>query len=634
MFPLLLALAALSPGSAARGPSPQPPAPIAAVAFAIASPADPVGGATSRAPIGAASGPSMGAAVDPATGPASGAATLGAGAPSNRAAIVPAIGQAGSKSIPVLFRGGKILLNDGKGTTADALLAVDGKVFAVGKLADLERRPEAAAAARVDLAGAVAVPGLQDAHGHIVGYGNSLVDVDLRACKTYDEVVQRVVERASQTKEGAWILGRGWDQNLWPEKEFPTHAKLSEKTPKNPVFLTRVDGHAALANQAALAIAKLDGPMDREPKVTGGRVLISAGRATGVLVDEAMELVRKCMPVADVQTIQTRVLAAQAKLLAYGLTCVHDMGTSRAELDALKDLRERGRLKMRIVSYLAGTERLDEPMLKDLPLPPDPLDLLSCSGVKLIADGALGSRGAALLADYSDAPGEKGHMILDAKALSSRIAMCWTHHLQPAIHAIGDRANRTVLDVYETLETVYPEAKELRPRIEHAQVVSLKDWPRFPALGVIPSMQPVHAISDMPWAVARLGKDRVRGAYAWRALAPELRLLAFGSDFPVESPDPLAGLYAARTRTNPGETPSDGAATRSEALDGASALSGFTSGAAYACHQEDRRGRLLPGFGCDITVLDVDPVTCDPAALKSAHVIMTVVNGEIVWRAR
>jgi predicted amidohydrolase YtcJ len=539
-----------------------------------------------------------------------------------------------TRGSPVLFRGGRIVLNDGKGTVADALLCIDGKVAAVGRLADLEKLPDAARAARVDLAGAVAVPGLQDAHGHVVSYGNSLVELDLRECKSFDELVGRVAERASQAKEGAWILGRGWDQNLWPVKDFPLHGKLSERTPKNPVFLTRVDGHAALANQAALSAAKIDVTYEKEPKIAGGRLLIANGRATGVLVDEAMNLVQKCIPTPDPQTIQARVLAAQAKLLAFGLTCVHDMGTTRAELDVLKDMRARNRLKIRIVSYLAGTEGLDDRMLADLPLPRDPLDLLSCSGVKLIADGALGSRGAALLADYSDAPGERGHMVLDEKALSSRIAVCWSHRLQPAIHAIGDRANRTVLDVYETLETVYPEAKELRPRIEHAQVVSLKDWPRFPKLGVIPSMQPVHAISDMPWAVARLGKERIRGAYAWRALAPELRLLAFGSDFPVESPDPLAGLYAARSRTEAGPALSDGAPPRSESLDGASALAGFTSGAAYACHQEDRRGRLMPGYGCDITVLDVDPATCDAAALKSAHVLMTVVNGEVVWRAK
>jgi len=540
-----------------------------------------------------------------------------------------------ARGAPVLFRGGRILLNDGRGTVADALLAVDGKVAAVGRLTDLEKLPDAARATRIDLAGAVAIPGLQDAHGHVVSYGNSLVELDLRDCKSFDELVGRVAERASQTKEGAWIVGRGWDQNLWSEKEFPVHARLSEKTPKNPVFLTRVDGHAALANQAALAAAKIDVAYDREPRITGGRLFVANGRATGVLVDEAMGLVQKCIPAPDPQTIQARILAAQAKLLAFGLTCVHDMGTTRAELDVMKDLRAKNRLRIRIVSYIAGTDGLDDKMLADLPLPQDPLDLLSCSGVKLIADGALGSRGAALLADYSDAPGERGHMVLDEKALSARLAVAWSHRLQPAIHAIGDRANSTVLDVYDTLETVYPEAKELRPRIEHAQVVSLKDWPRFPKLGVIPSMQPVHAISDMPWAVARLGKERIRGAYAWRALAPELRLLAFGSDFPVESPDPLAGLYAARTRTDPGAAPSsDGNPPRSEALDGASALSGFTSGAAYACHQEDRRGRLMPGYGCDMTVLDLDPVACEPAALKTAHVLMTIVNGEVVWKAK
>jgi hypothetical protein len=199
------------------------------------------------------------------------------------------------------------------------------------------------------------------------------------------------------------------------------------------------------------------------------------------------------------------------------------------------------------------------------------------------------------------------------------------------VHAIGDLANRTVLNVYETLLTVNPDAIKLRPRIEHAQVVALRDWARFPSLGVIPSMQPVHAISDMPWAVDRLGKDRSRGAYAWRTLAPELGRLAFGSDFPVESPDPLMGLYAARQRPNQGDAPDQGRSA-DQSLDGIAALGGFTSGAAYAGHQDDRRGRLLPGYATDMTVLTVDPVTCAPEELRSARVTMTIINGVIVWR--
>ncbi len=537
-----------------------------------------------------------------------------------------------ARSDAILFQGGHIFLNDGKGTVADALLARDGKVVAVGRLSDLEKRPEAVGATRVDLVHATAVPGLQDAHGHVASYGSSLVDVDLRGCASFDEVVDRVAERAKTEKDGAWIQGRGWDQNLWADPSFPVHAKLSEKTPKNPVFLTRVDGHAAIANKLALAAAKLDRPYDAEPKIAGGRVLLADGRATGVLIDRGMDAVKKCIPAPERATVEAQILAAQSHLLAYGLTCVHDMGSTRQELDIFKDLRASGKLRIRIVSYLAGTDELTDAMIADLPLAPDPLDMLSCPGVKLIADGALGSRGAALLADYSDAPGERGQMVLDDRQLSERISICSKHGLQPAVHAIGDRANRTVLDVYETMETVNPAARELRPRIEHAQVVSLKDWPRFPALGVIPSMQPVHAISDRPWAVARLGKDRAQGAYAWRALAPELRLLAFGSDFPVESPDPLPGIHAARSRPNSGES-GDDATIPVEALDGPSALAGFTSGAAFACHQEDRRGRLLPGFACDMTVLSVDPTTCDPEALATARVLATVINGQVVWAA-
>lgn len=548
----------------------------------------------------------------------------------------PGAARAGGRPAPVrtdavLFQSGHILLNDGKGTIADALLAVGGKVLAVGRLADLEKRPEAAGAQRYDLHGAYAVPGLQDAHGHLTSYGSSLVDVDLRGCASFDEVADRVAARAKTEKEGAWILGRGWDQNLWKDPSFPVHAKLSERTPKNPVFLTRVDGHAAIANRLALQAAKLDQPYDVEPKVEGGRILLADGRPTGVLIDRGMDKVKACIPPPDRATVEARILAAQSKLLAYGLTCIHDMGTSRQELEILKELRASGRLKLRVVSYFAGTDELTDAMVSDLPLLPDEKDLLACPGVKLIADGALGSRGAALLADYSDAPGERGQMVLDERQLSQRLAICQKHGLQPAIHAIGDRANRIVLDVYETMETVYPSSRELRPRIEHAQVVALKDWPRFPALGVIPSMQPVHAVSDRPWAVARLGKDRVRGAYAWRALAPELRLLAFGSDFPVESPDPLPGLHAARARSG-GES-GDDASIPIEPLDGASALSGFTTGAAYACHQEERRGRLMPGFGCDMTVLTVDPTSCEPDALLKARVLATIVNGEIVWKA-
>ncbi len=539
-----------------------------------------------------------------------------------------------AQSASVLFHGGRIRTNDPKAPICEALIAKDGRVVATGTLAEMEARPESSGATRIDLAGATAVPGLQDAHGHLESYGRSLEEVDLRGLTTYEALVARVKEAAQRTKEGTWILGRGWDQNLWPETEFPHHFLLSTATPKHPVFLERVDGHAALVNAKALALAKLDGVLDPAPRVQGGRVFLDEARhASGVLLDSAVEIVKKVIPPPDADTAARRFLAAQEKLLAAGLTCVHDMGTSRATLDLLVALRERGELELRVVAYFDASGDLKPPALAGLPMAPDALDMLSVPGAKLMSDGALGSRGAALLEDYSDAPGERGLLIFPEDELHARLAQISRAGLQPAVHAIGDRANRIVLDAFVRLRVAVPGFGDLRPRIEHAQVVAPKDWPRFPELGVIPSMQPTHATSDMAWVHARLGDERTRGAYAWRALAPELGRLAFGSDFPVESVDPLRGLYAARTRQAVEMDDGGKALWGDQRLDGAAALWGFTSGAAFAAFQEDRRGRLMPGFGCDLTVLTVDPVVCEPGDLLGARVVMTVVNGRVVWRA-
>jgi len=532
-----------------------------------------------------------------------------------------------------LYHGGHLVLNDGRGGTARALLEKDGLVVATGTLEELAARPDAQGATRIDLRGTVAVPGLEDAHGHLEGYGASLQQLDLTGVPTFQALVERVRDVAKTLPEGTWIRGRGWDQNLWEGGKFPHHLLLSLATPKHPVFLERVDGHAALVNEAALAAARLNGVIDPPPRIQGGRVFLDDDRrATGMLLDAATSLVEKAIPKPTNEVLRERFLAAQEKLLAYGLTCVHDMGTSPAMLALLQDLRARGELRLRVVAYLDGMGELDKKSLAGFPKAPDPKDMLSVPGVKLYADGALGSRGAALLDPYSDAPGENGLMLLAEEQLAERLALLARAGLQPAVHAIGDRANRVVLDAYERLAVAVPGFRDLRPRIEHAQVVAPKDWPRFPALGVVPSMQPTHATSDMAWVEARLGPERTRGAYAWRALAPELGRLAFGSDFPVESPNPLGGLFAARTRTKVGGKPED-ALLPEQRLDGAAALAGFTSGPAWAARQDDRRGRLLPGYACDLTVLGVDPTTCDPAELLKDSVRMTVINGVVVWRA-
>lgn len=538
-----------------------------------------------------------------------------------------------SPSDATIYHGGRIVLNDGRGGTAEALLERDGLVVATGTLDAIAQRADARGATRVDLRGACAVPGLQDAHGHLEGFGASLDQIDLTGIASYEALVARVADAASKAPSGTWIRGRGWDQNLWEGGEFPHHVLLSAATPNHPVILDRVDGHAALVNEAALKLAGLDGERDPDFKVQGGRVFLDEDqRATGVLLDAATQLVEKVVPKPTPEFLRKRFLAAQERLLAVGLTCVHDMGTSRPMLSLLQDLRASGELRLRVVAYLDGMNGLDKKSLVGFPIPPDPRDVLSVPGVKLYADGALGSRGAALLEPYTDAPTESGILVLSEEELANRLVLVARAGMQPAVHAIGDRANRVVLDCYERLSIAVPGFRDLRPRIEHAQVVAPKDWPRFPALGVVPSMQPTHATSDMAWVEARLGDERKRGAYAWRALAPELGRLALGSDFPVEKPDPLEGIFAARTRAKAGGKPSE-VLLPEQSLDGAAALAGFTSGAAWASRQDERRGRLVAGYACDLTVLGTDPTTCDPAELLRDAVRMTVINGVVVWRA-
>jgi predicted amidohydrolase YtcJ len=529
----------------------------------------------------------------------------------------------------VLLTGPRFYLGYPDWEAVQALLVQDGKVVRAGSIDELQRA--APHARRVDLGPGFAVPGLQDAHGHVEGLGASLEELDLRGARSFDEVIARIADRARELPAGTWIEGRGWDQNLWPDKSFPNHAALSERVPKHPVWVRRVDGHAALANAAALAAAGLDRPITNADAVQGGEVLTDdQGRPTGVFVDAAMALVRDHIPKPDDATRERRLLLAHDALLAAGLTAVHDMGVDAWTVHTIQRLRDAGRWKLRTVMYLSMGPQTDPAELDGFPLAPDARDVVAVPGVKLYIDGALGSRGAALLEDYSDRPGYRGLLLMEPAKLEELVELCAQKGLQPAVHAIGDRGNRAVLDAYEKAEAAHPEFKALRPRIEHAQVVSPYDWPRFERLGVVPSMQPTHCTSDMPWAPARLGDERTRGAYAWRFLAPKPAVLALGSDFPVERPDPLEGLYAARTRQDAAGSP-PGGFFPDQRLDAKEALTGFTWGAARACGQEERHGRLQPGYAADLTVLSVDPLRCAPADLLTARALRTVIQGEVAF---
>jgi predicted amidohydrolase YtcJ len=508
-----------------------------------------------------------------------------------------------------------------------------GRVLAVGDAkALLARYPDAE---RVDAGTATVVPGLIDAHGHLMGLGYALMQADLFGAGDKAEVIARL--KAFEVKErlpdGAWLIGNGWDQNDWPEKKFPTAADLDAAFPDRPVWLERVDGHAGWANSAAMKLvdqAAPDRALAGDWQPDGGRILREGDNATGVFVDEAMNLVRARMPQPDDAYRAQALARALAAAARDGLTGVHDMGVSREELALYKRFADDGKLTLRIDAYANG----DSGALADLCANGayrHPGGRLEMRGVKLYIDGALGSRGAALLGDYSDEAGNRGLLVTDPATYEGIVRKAKGCDVQVATHAIGDRGNRIVLDTYERV--LGDDAKaDHRWRVEHAQIVSREDIPRFAPLGVIASMQPTHATSDMPWAQERLGKERLFGAYAWQRFLHSGARLALGSDFPVESPDPRLGLYAAVTRQDRDGHP-PGGWLPDQRLSAAEALRGFTADAAYAGFDEEQVGKLAPGMRADFVVLAGDPLVVPVAQLDDLKIESTWVDGKPVYEA-
>ena len=530
------------------------------------------------------------------------------------------------KDAPLLLTGATVYASSSEAPKTAAILAVDGKIAFVGD--EVEARKKAPDANVVDLKGAVVYPGFVDAHAHLKGLGLSRETLDLRG-KQKEEILKLVREAAGKSAPGAWIRGRSWDQNLWPSKKFPTSAELTEAAPRNPVVLTRVDGHALWVNDAVLRRARIT-PRTADPD--GGKIERDAsGRPTGVFVDAAMDLVVKVIPEPSAAELRRLFAAGGKACAAAGLTGMGDAsGYDRKEIDVLRAMAREGALPIRVYATVGAGS-------KDLPafLAGGPIQegRVTVRAVKILADGALGSRGAALLADYSDDPGNRGLLVTPAAKMDEVAIAGVKAGWQLWTHAIGDRGNRLALDAYEkALEAVKP--KDARLRIEHAQVLAPEEFPRFAKLGVIASVQPTHATSDMPWAEARVGPVRIRGAYAWRSLVSSGARLAGGSDFPVEQEAPLLGLYAAITRQDLSGRPPDGwypdqRLTRPEGL------KLFTEDAAYAEFAEGRRGKIAPGFDADLTVLDRDVVagTLPASEIPKAKVLLTVVGGEVVFRA-
>jgi len=503
-----------------------------------------------------------------------------------------------------------------------------GRILAVGPRDALATQfPQAR---RIDLPGATVIPGLIDAHGHVANLGYTQLRVDLVGTRSKTEILERLRAFARDLPKDAWLTGRGWDQNDWPEKEFPTVADLDVAFPDRAVWLTRVDGHAGWANTAALRAVKRDLSGTWQPD--GGQILRdAAGRPTGVFIDSAMELVRAVVPAVDEATAERALVLGMDAAVKHGLTGVHDMGVSQADLRRYRRLADADRMPLRVYALADG----DREALADLcrsGLYAHGKGRLRMRGVKLYMDGALGSRGAALIEPYSDAPDNRGLLIIEPPALQALVERVRDCGVQLAIHAIGDRGNREVLDAYQRALAKAPEGADLRWRIEHAQVVAPEDLPRLAGLGVIASMQPTHATSDMPWAETRIGPQRIVGAYAWRQLRDSGARLALGSDFPVESVDPRLGLYAATMRADDAGQPIGGWRPE-EKLTAFEALRGFTLDAARAAFMEDEVGSLEPGKRADFVVLAEDPLAIDPARLRELTIRATYVDGRPVWQA-
>ena len=479
-------------------------------------------------------------------------------------------------------------------------------------------------AKRVDLERKCVIPGLIDAHGHLASLGALKDQLDLRKTRDYRAMVQSVAARAATLPNGAWIQGGRWDQSLWGMKEFPHHGPLSDATPDHPVLLSRVDGHAALANRKALALAGITRETKSPP---GGEILHDeSGEPTGMLIDNALDLVRGVIPPADGRPIGELWTIAQRACLSVGLTCVHDAGVARSDIAALQKLYDDGTLKLRAHVMLSDGAGMAEYLAGNKPARATGDVRFAVRSLKLYIDGAMGSRGAWMLEPYSDRPAHRGLNQMPIERLRNLAAVAGKNGWQVCTHAIGDRAIREVLDAYEAAAL----PQDHRFRVEHAQCIASKDIPRFGKLGVIASMQPTHATSDMRWAEDRVGKKRLDGCYAWRWLLSERARLAFGSDFPVESENPILGLYAAITRQDRDGKP-EGGWIPSQRLTRQQALRLFTLDAAYAAFLEHRIGSLRPGKRADFVVLDRDIMKVPPAELLETKVLRTVIDGETVY---
>ena len=474
----------------------------------------------------------------------------------------------------------------------------------------------------IDGGGQTMIPGLVDAHGHVLTYGLGLLRVDLVGATTEAEAARRVLNFAADNTELDWIQGRGWNQVLWDSNEFPTASSLDALVSDRPVWLTRVDGHAAWANTMAMELAGIDG--NTEDPVGGQIIRDENGNATGVFVDTAMSYIREQIPDTSFEEQKVALTAAMKSLATYGITSVHDAGIGSSTISAYKELVAEAPLPIRVYAMIAASDPLYQDRLDEGFFESDDLTF-AIESVKVVADGALGSRGAALIEDYHDDPGNRGLLRYNDERLEFLMRAAMNAGFQVNTHAIGDDANMRALDNYEQL-ILETNSRDRRHRVEHAQILRYEDILRFAELGVVPSMQATHATSDKNMAEDRLGPVRIQGAYAWRKLLETGARIANGSDFPVEHPNPFYGLHASVTRQDQQNEPPGGWYAE-ENMSLVEALASFTIDAAYAGHQEGELGSLEPGKKADFIILDRDIFVVSPTELWQTQVYETWVNG-------
>lgn len=522
------------------------------------------------------------------------------------------------KSASLIVHNAKIYTVDKAFAIQEAFAIKDGKFIAVGTNEAI--LGNYSSENKINADGKAIYPGFIDAHCHFSGYGyNLLKRADLVGTNSFKEVIDRLEEHFSNNPT-VWIEGRGWDQNDWEIKEFPTKYLLDEVFPENPVYLTRVDGHAAIANSKALELAGIRA----ETEISGGEVFVTDGEPTGVLIDNAMDLVSKIIPYTDEEFDRNALLAAEKNCFAVGLTSVHDAGLGKETVDLIDAMHKEGNLQMRIYAMLSPTKSNLESYVKNGPYTTERLTVRS---IKLFADGALGSRGAKMIEPYSDDPDNSGLFMHELDYYKNICAQAIENNFQVNTHAIGDEANRFILNLYAE----YLNGKnDKRWRIEHAQIVHPDDFRLFGEYSIVPSIQPTHATSDMYWAEDRVGSERIEGAYAYQQLLDQNAWLPLGTDFPVENINPINTFYAAVARKDLNGYPDEGFQIE-DALSREDALRGMTIWAAKSAFEEEVKGSIEAGKVADFIVLEDDIITIEMDRIPNLKVMSTYLNGEKVY---